>query len=156
MKKLKIYLLATIVIIFASTGFILSQTLVSSIIVSGEDGQNVIDSDNMVLQMIATISPLDASDKTVTWNVINGTGAATISPYGLLRGLSVGTVTVRATANDGSGVQGSLQVTISYLATTLEQDSLALVALYNSTNGPAWTNNSNWLNEPIRYLVWCS
>ena len=29
------------------------------------------------------------------------------------------------------------------------RDSLALVALYNSTNGSAWNNNSNWLNGPI-------
>ncbi|MCP4412469.1 MAG: hypothetical protein GY808_07860, partial [Gammaproteobacteria bacterium] len=27
----------------------------------------------------------------------------------------------------------------------LEQDSLALVALYNSTNGASWTDNTNWL-----------
>jgi len=34
--------------------------------------------------------------------------------------------------------------------TTLEsQDSLALVALYNNTDGDNWTNNSNWLSEPI-------
>lgn len=30
-------------------------------------------------------------------------------------------------------------------------DSLALVELYNATNGPNWTNKSNWLsNQPIR------
>ena len=30
------------------------------------------------------------------------------------------------------------------------QDSLALIALYNSTNGDNWTNNSNWLSdEPL-------
>ncbi|MCB0747120.1 MAG: hypothetical protein KDC90_06595, partial [Ignavibacteriae bacterium] len=29
------------------------------------------------------------------------------------------------------------------------QDSLALVALYNSTGGPNWTNNTNWLNGPV-------
>jgi hypothetical protein len=28
-------------------------------------------------------------------------------------------------------------------------DSLALVALYNSTNGPEWTNNANWLTGPV-------
>ncbi len=28
-------------------------------------------------------------------------------------------------------------------------DSLALVAIYNSTNGANWTNNSNWLTGPI-------
>ena len=34
-------------------------------------------------------------------------------------------------------------------AFTLEQDSLALVALYNATNGPNWTNNENWLTGPV-------
>jgi len=31
----------------------------------------------------------------------------------------------------------------------LEQDSLALVAFYNSTGGPNWDNNSNWLTGPV-------
>ena len=31
----------------------------------------------------------------------------------------------------------------------LEQDSLALVALYDSTNGTNWTNNTNWLTGPV-------
>ncbi|MBN2414170.1 T9SS type A sorting domain-containing protein [candidate division KSB1 bacterium] len=30
-----------------------------------------------------------------------------------------------------------------------EQDSLALVALYNSTNGANWTNNTGWLTGPV-------
>ncbi len=30
-----------------------------------------------------------------------------------------------------------------------ESDSLALVALYNSTNGDEWTRNDNWLEEPV-------
>jgi hypothetical protein len=29
------------------------------------------------------------------------------------------------------------------------QDSIALVALYNATNGVNWTNNTNWLNGPV-------
>jgi len=31
----------------------------------------------------------------------------------------------------------------------LEQDSLALVAFYNSTGGPNWNNNSGWLTSPV-------
>lgn len=31
----------------------------------------------------------------------------------------------------------------------LKQDSLALVALYNSTDGPNWINNDNWLTGPL-------
>ena len=30
-----------------------------------------------------------------------------------------------------------------------ETDSLALVALYNATNGPGWTNNTHWLTGPV-------
>jgi ligand-binding sensor domain-containing protein len=33
--------------------------------------------------------------------------------------------------------------------TAFEQDSLALVALYNSTNGASWKNKTNWLTGPL-------
>lgn len=41
---------------------------------------------------------------------------------------------------------------ISGKAQVLEQDSLALVALYNSTNGPGWYSHTNWLSsgKPVR------
>ena len=52
-------------------------------------------------------------NKTVTWSVVNGTGQATINSTGLVTAVSNGTVTARATANDGSGVVGSLVITIS-------------------------------------------
>jgi len=34
-------------------------------------------------------------------------------------------------------------------AQVLPQDSLALVAFYNSTGGPNWTNDSGWLTGPV-------
>ena len=34
-------------------------------------------------------------------------------------------------------------------AQVVEQDSLALVALYESTNGPDWVDNTNWLSGPV-------
>ncbi len=34
-------------------------------------------------------------------------------------------------------------------AQTLQQDSLSLITLYNSTGGTAWTNNSGWLTASI-------
>jgi Leucine-rich repeat (LRR) protein len=37
-------------------------------------------------------------------------------------------------------------------AQSREEDSLALVDLYNSTNGDSWTNNTNWLSGPIN--IW--
>ncbi len=34
-------------------------------------------------------------------------------------------------------------------AQVVEQDSLALVALYNSTNGLGWKNDSNWMEKSV-------
>ncbi len=86
---------------------------VTSISISGEGGLSNIDIDQGTLQIYAAISPTDASDTIILWSVINGTGQATISPTGLLQAVSDGSVTVVATANDGTGVTDSLQVTIS-------------------------------------------
>ncbi len=49
----------------------------------------------------------------MTWSIANGTGQATISSSGLVTAIANGTVTARATANDGSGVYGTLVITIS-------------------------------------------
>ena len=35
-----------------------------------------------------------------------------------------------------------------------ESDSLALVALYNSTNGDSWTDDSNWLQPGQPVSTW--
>ena len=37
----------------------------------------------------------------------------------------------------------------SLQAQVVESDSLALVALYNSTDGPNWTKQENWLNGQV-------
>ena len=81
---------------------------VTGITVTGASGATAITTDNGTLQLTATILPADATNKTVTWSVVNGTGQATISSTGLVTAVSNGTVTARATANDGSGVVGSL------------------------------------------------
>ena len=65
------------------------------------------------LQMTANVLPIDATDGSVTWSVVNGTGSATIDPVtGVLTAITDGTVTVTAIANDASGVTGSLGLTI--------------------------------------------
>jgi uncharacterized protein YjdB len=66
------------------------------------------------LQLSAQVSPASANNKTVTWNVDNGTGIATINANsGLLTAVTAGTITVKATANDGSGVVGSQVINIT-------------------------------------------
>jgi hypothetical protein len=66
------------------------------------------------LQMIATVLPANATNKSVTWSETNGTGLAGINATtGLLTASGVGTVTVEATANDASGVSGTEQITVT-------------------------------------------
>ncbi len=115
-----------------------NYVLVSSITVSGEGGANTISQDNGTLQMVATVLPAIANNRAVTWSVINGTGMATINQNGLLTALTNGTVTVVATANDDSGVTGSLIVTISNQVVPVESLSISPtggVSVINVDNG---------------------
>jgi uncharacterized protein YjdB len=87
--------------------------LVTGIAVTGAGGATTIATDNGTLQLTAVVTPSNATNKTVTWSVTNGTGQATINSSGLVTAVANGTVTAKATANDGSGVSGSLAITIS-------------------------------------------
>lgn len=64
------------------------------------------------LQLTANILPADASNKTVKWSISDPT-TALISNAGEVTGVIAGIVTVKATANDGSGVNGSMTLTIN-------------------------------------------
>jgi uncharacterized protein (TIGR02145 family) len=86
---------------------------VTAITVTGAGSATTITVNDGTLQMSVHVDPHDATDDSVTWTRINGTGEANISSSGLLTAISDGTVTVRATANDGSGVYDDLVVTIS-------------------------------------------
>lgn len=86
---------------------------VTSITVSGEGGASTITVDDGTLQLSASILPVDASIQTVTWSITNGTGSGSISVGGLVTAITDGTVTARATAQDGSGVYDDFEITIS-------------------------------------------
>ena len=43
----------------------------------------------------------------------------------------------------------SLNLPVKLMGGVPASDSLALVSLYNATNGPSWTNNTNWLTGPV-------
>jgi uncharacterized protein YjdB len=60
------------------------------------------------------VEPEDAADKTVTWSSGNQV-VATVDSTGLVRGIvaSATAVTITATANDGSGVSGTVEVTVT-------------------------------------------
>ena len=90
---------------------------VASIVVAGA-GDAITVANGATLQMGATVLPVDATDMSVTWSVVAGTGTATISATGLLTGTAVGTVSAKATANDGSAIVGELEITVTAVAAT--------------------------------------
>jgi hypothetical protein len=86
---------------------------VTGITVAGDAGATTIATAGGILQMIATVTPANATNKAVTWSV-NDTNIATIdSATGILTAKADGTVTVTATANDGSNFTGQATITIS-------------------------------------------
>ncbi len=71
------------------------------------------------LQMLAVLLPANATNPSYTWRVIPA-GLASISSNGLLSPLATGTVTVIASANDGSGVADSLNIQIVSVPTGIK------------------------------------
>lgn len=90
----------------------LSNTAVTSITVSSEGDLTSINTMEGTLQLYANILPTDATNKSVTWSV-NNTSLASISQNGVLTAADNGVVTATATANDGSGISGDIEITIT-------------------------------------------
>ena len=76
------------------------------------------------LALKANVEPANASNKAVTWSITAGSAYAKVSSSGVITAnkdlTGVKTVTVTATAKDGSGVSGSAQVTLRPLVQGLE------------------------------------
>ena len=81
--------------------------LVESITIQGNDI-----TDGSSQQLSAVVLPANADNKNVTWSV-SDENIAGISGSGLLTPLENGMVTVTATAADGSGITGTIEIQIS-------------------------------------------
>ncbi len=93
-----------------------TSTPVASVTITSDSELTIVEN-NGSLQLGVTVLPDDATNKTVTWSIAEGSVQASISQDGLLTASGIdngnGTVTVVATANDESGVQSEIEVTIS-------------------------------------------
>ena len=69
------------------------------------------------LQMEASVLP-EGADSQVVWSVWASSAGGSISPDGLLSAEQEGTVTVQATATDGTGIWGQVEVRINPLPVT--------------------------------------
>ena len=99
---------------------------VKEIIVTAENDNAVITDRGGQLQLTAEIKPANASNKKLTWSVDKPELAA-IDANGLLTALANGTVQVTATAQDSSGITGTLAVEI-------EGQGLTDIAIKNEPN----------------------
>ena len=99
-------------------------TITQSIAVSTSDGTTSIPKLGATLNMVAKVLPINTTVPNVTWTVTPST-LATIDSKGLLTALAVGTVKVIATAWDGSGIKGSMDIVISNLTSSVSEKSIA-------------------------------
>ena len=92
------------------TGITVPAILATSVTITGTNSTN-----GQPQQLTLAVLPADATNKTVIWST--SSAIAIISADGILTPKLNGTVTVYATANDGSGKVGQLQLTISGVTT---------------------------------------
>lgn len=89
-------------------------TPISSISISSTSGDFIIDgNETEALQLLANVSPAEATIRKVDWAVAEGSDVVSVDSNGLVSVLKDGTATVRATAADGSGVYDEVVVTVS-------------------------------------------
>jgi uncharacterized protein YjdB len=105
---------------------------VNSILVDGTGGQNSIIQNQGTLQMVATISPLNASNKVIEW-IVDNPLLADISTDGLLTARKNGQVIVTARSTDKSGIIGTKTIIILEQFTTAD-NLAALRAAYTADN----------------------
>lgn len=102
--------------------------------------------DNGTLQMVATITPEDASIKKLNWTVINGTGKATIDQNGLLTAIANGTVSVKAAATDGMGAEAMVDVEISGQVLSQKDVWSTMNLIKNGCFDNGLTSWGNWVD----------
>ena len=104
---------------------------VDSIHIGSEGLVTTIETDGGTLQMYDTIWPGDASFQDVTWSDHPGTGDVSINQSGLVTAQEDGTDTIRATAQDGTGIYDDWILTIS------NQDAYVLPTVITSVTSAA-------------------
>ncbi|MDR1543722.1 MAG: Ig-like domain-containing protein [Prevotellaceae bacterium] len=72
--------------------------------------------------LTAEITPSNATNTNVTWSIQSGNTYASVNASGVVTGLAAGTATVRATAQDGSGVYGEATINVTTCTATGEVD----------------------------------
>jgi len=121
-------------------------TLIESIVLSTESNITTISTDGGTLQISATVSPWDASNQSVTYSV-SDESLASVSTSGLVTAIKDGTVTIKATAQDGSGISGSIDINISNQVGIKNQTIETVHCYPNPTSNNLTVDNTNNLQQ---------
>jgi FOG: Glucan-binding domain (YG repeat) len=98
------------------------QTIIDSTAVIKVTGISVTGNDSIsskggTVQLTATATPVNATNKDVTWSS-SDTNIATVDNTGIVTAIADGNVTITATAKDNSGITGTKSIAISGQTTT--------------------------------------
>ena len=100
------------------------SNLVEKVTIAPAKGTGFTVASGKTLALKAAVEPADASSKAVDWAITTGSAYAKISSSGVITAnkdlTGVKTLTVTATAKDGSGIAASQEVTVTPLAQGLE------------------------------------
>ncbi|WP_116787036.1 Ig-like domain-containing protein [Flavobacterium psychrotrophum] len=109
---------------------------VTAVIVTTEnDVPATIITDNGTLQLVATVSPDDATDSSVVWSVVSGSEFASVSTSGLVTALANGTATIRATSVADDTLFDDIEIVITGSLSADKFNSLLVKVYPNPTNG---------------------
>ncbi|NDJ00031.1 T9SS type A sorting domain-containing protein [Flavobacterium sp. LaA7.5] len=99
-----------------------NQTVaVTSITVTVQDNAPAeITTENGTLQLIATITPEDATNTDVTWSITSGGEYATVDENGVVTAIANGTVTVRATSDADGTIYAEIEIVINIPLSTAD------------------------------------
>lgn len=127
---------------------------VSSVTVSTNNNQPAaINQAGGTLQLIAKVEPQRAIDKTVTWSVVSGSNVVSVNQNGLVTALAPGTAKVRATANDGSGKYGEIDINVTYTAISENVNDNLKVYINKLSKELIWEANYQIQNIEIYNLT---
>lgn len=134
-------MVATVSVFFPPAAFSITLAISSATLI--EVGQT--------LQLAAKVYDIDGEaipGAPVTWSSSNP-AVATVDDTGLVTAVFNGTAQITATSGDARE-SARISVDISGTGPRPSVDREALIAFYNETGGPDWTNRSNWVsNTPI-------
>ena len=114
----------------------------AAIVITVEPESATLTAIDQTLQLTATVSDANEvaiEDAAVSWSS-SDESVATVDETGLVTPVSSGTADITASA-------GEVSQSVAVMVMLPSPDRETLIAIYNATDGPNWTQQDNWLSE---------